>query len=162
MVRMSSGEVLTGVVIIAGLIGVVVPVLPGVLLVWAAVLVWALESAEMYAWVTLVLATLLIAASQLVKWTLPDRYLRSAGVPRRTTVAGGLFAVVGFFVVPVVGLVLGFVLGIYLAERLRLGAGTGAWSSTAMALRAVGLSMLVELAGASLAAGVWALAIATN
>jgi uncharacterized protein len=159
---MSSGEVLTGLVIVVGLVGVVVPLLPGVLLVWAAVLVWALEAAETYAWVTLVLATLLIAASQVVKWTLPDRYLRTAGVPRRTTIVGGVFAVVGFFVVPVVGLVLGFVLGVYLAERLRLGADSGAWASTKMALRAVGLSMLVELAGASLAAGAWVLAIATN
>ena len=159
---MSSGEVLTALVIVVGLVGVVVPLLPGGLLVWGALVVWALEVGETYAWATLALATLLIAASQVVKWTLPDRYLRSAGVPRRTTVAGGLVAVVGFFVIPVVGLVLGFVLGVYLAERLRLGADAGAWAATKLALRAVGLSVVVELAGASLATGVWLLAIATN
>ena len=40
-----------------------------------------------------------------------------------------LLGVVGFFVVPVVGLFLGFVLGVYLAELRRVGAAA-AWPST--------------------------------
>ena len=52
--------------------------------------------------------------------------------------------VVGFFVIPVVGLFVGFVLGIYLAERRRVGQAD-AWPSTKAALRAVGLSILIEL-----------------
>ena len=59
--------------------------------------------------------------------------------------------VVGFFVVPVVGLFVGFVLGVYLAERRRVG-GAAAWPSTKEALRAVGLSILIELAAGVLAA----------
>ncbi len=160
--QVSPGELLVGLLLVVGLVGVVVPLLPGALLVWGAVVVWALGVQQAYAWATLAAATALIAASQVVKWTLPDQYLRSAGVPRRTTLAGGLLAVVGFFVVPIVGLVLGFVLGVYLAERLRLGADDGAWASTRHAVRAVGLSILIELAAASLAAGIWVLAVATN
>ena len=38
---------------------------------------------------------------------------------------GGACGVVGFFVVPVVGLFLGFVLGVYVAERRRLGRRAG-------------------------------------
>ena len=55
----------------------------------------------------------------------------------------GAFA--GFFVVPVVGLVLGFVAGVYAAERRRVGV-EAAWPSTLAALRAVGLCILIELA----------------
>jgi len=58
--------------------------------------------------------------------------------------------------------VLGFVLGVYLAERFRLGADHGAWASTRHAVRAVGLSILIELSAATLAAGIWVLAVATN
>ena len=61
---------------------------------------------------------------------------------------------VGFFVVPVVGLFLGFILGVYLAERHRVGAPS-AWPSTKEALRAVGVSILIELAAGVLATGVW-------
>ena len=69
--------------------------------------------------------------------------------------AGGALGVVGFFVVPVIGAVLGFVLGVYLSELQRVGAGP-AWPATKAALKAVGLSVLIELAAAVLAASVWA------
>jgi uncharacterized protein len=60
-------------------------------------------------------------------------------------VLGGLVGIVGFFVVPVVGLPLGFVLGIYLAELQRVGR-ENAWPATKHALAAVGLALLIELA----------------
>jgi uncharacterized protein len=50
--------------------------------------------------------------------------------------------------------VLGFVLGIYLAEYARLGRD-GAWPSTRTALGAVGWSILIELAAGLLATAVW-------
>jgi hypothetical protein len=53
-----------------------------------------------------------------------------------------------------VGLFLGFILGVYLAERYRVGAQS-AWPSTQEALRAIGVSILIELAAGVLATGVW-------
>ena len=49
-------------------------------------------------------------------------------------------------------------LGVYVAERRRLGA-KAAWPSTKAALRAVGLSILIELAAATLAACVWVVGV---
>ena len=46
----------------------------------------------------------------------------------------------------VVGLLVGFVLGIWLAEYVRLKAAPAAWVSTKHALKATGVSMLIELA----------------
>ena len=80
--------------------------------------------------------------------------LREAGVPVRTLLLGGVLGIVGFFVVPVVGLLLGFVLGVYLAELGRLGRAR-AWPSARHALTAVGWSILIELAAGLLAAAVW-------
>jgi uncharacterized protein len=51
-------------------------------------------------------------------------------VPWTTVGLGSLLAVVGFVVVPVVGLPLGFVLGVYLAELARLRDPGAAWPST--------------------------------
>jgi hypothetical protein len=62
--------------------------------------------------------------------------------------------IVGFFVIPVVGLVIGFVLGVYLAEHRRVGPAA-AWPSTREALRAVGVSILIELAAGVVAALAW-------
>jgi hypothetical protein len=53
---------------------------------------------------------------------------------------------------------IGFVLGIYASELQRVGA-QAAWPSTKAALRAVGVSMLIELTSTLLAAVVWAIGV---
>ena len=155
----TDGLVLVGLAILAGLVGVVVPGLPGLLLCWAAVLVWALVERTALAWLVLGVASALVVAAQVLKWLLPGRRLRAAGVPWRSLAAGGALGVVGFFVVPVVGVALGFPAGVYLAERLRLGGHQAAWASTLVALRGVGLSLLIELAAGLLIGAAWLLAV---
>jgi hypothetical protein len=155
----ATGLVLVGVAILAGLLGVLLPAIPGLLLCWGAVLVWALVERTVVAWAVLVLATLLLATSQVVKYLVPGRRLRSAGVPWGSLLAGGVLAVVGFFLIPVVGAVVGFVGGVYGAERLRLGTHAAAWPSTVRALQAVGLSMLIELVAGLLIGTAWLAAV---
>ena len=150
---------LFGVAILIGIVGVVVPVLPGWILVWAAILVWATEIQQVYAWVVLAVATASIAVSQVVKWMLPERQLRTAGVQRSSMVAGAALAIVGFFVIPVIGMVIGFVAGVYVAERVRSASAGQAWNSVRQALKAAGVSMLIELAGVLVAAGTWLTAL---
>lgn len=153
------GLVVVGLAIATGIVGVVVPVLPGALLVWAAIAAWALAVGSATAWVVLAVATLLVGGAQVVKLLVPGRRLRDAGVPSRSILAGLLLAVVGFFLIPVVGFFLGFPLGVYLEERRRLGRHASAWGSTREALRAIGLSILIELAATVLAAGAWLAAV---
>lgn len=154
-----GAELLFGLAILLGLFGVVVPVLPGAWLVLATILFWALELQTQTAWVVLAIAATAVVASQVIKYAWPERRLRSSGVARSSIVLGGVLAVVGFFVVPVIGLVLGLVLGIYLAERQRLRDPVIARRSTRAALGAVGLAILVELSGALVAAAAWLLAV---
>lgn len=151
----TTGLVLVGIAILVGLAGVVVPVLPGLLLVWGAVLVWALIERTTAAWIVLAAATLLVAVSQVAKYLVPGRRMRLAGVPMASLAAGAALAIVGFFVVPIVGAFGGLVLGVYLAERLRLEEHQLAWTSTVHALKAVGLSILIELGAGLLIAGAW-------
>lgn len=157
----AQGEVLVGLAIVVGLVGVVVPVLPGAVLVWAAILVWALVTESALGWVVLAVATVSVGAAQVVKYVIPDRRLRAGGVPRRSIVLGGLLGLVGFFVIPVVGLVVGFLLGVYVSERQRLREHEAAWRSTILAAKAAGVSVLVELAGTLVAATAW-LGVATT
>jgi uncharacterized protein YqgC (DUF456 family) len=153
------GLVVVGLAIATGIVGVVVPVLPGALLAWVAIAVWALAVASATAWAVLAGATLVIGGAQVVKLLVPGRRLRDAGVPRRSILTGLLFAVVGFFLIPVVGLFIGFPLGVYLEERRRLGRHAAASRSTREALRAMGLSIVIELSATVLAAGAWLAAV---
>ncbi len=151
---MSGVEVLVALAILAGLVGIVLPVLPGTFLILGAILVWTIWAGSGAAWVVFAVATTVLMTGQIVKYVVPGRGLRSSGVPTSVLLLGGVLGIVGFFVVPVIGLVLGFVLGVYLAELPRVG-HERAWPSTKAAVKAVGLSILVELAAALLATATW-------
>jgi uncharacterized protein YqgC (DUF456 family) len=151
----ATATTLAGLIMLIGLAGVVVPFLPGLALVWGGVLLWAVLRHDPLAWATLAVATALLAAGTIAKYLLPGRRLREAGVPWSSLFLGGVLGVVGFFVIPVVGAVLGFVLGVYLAERVRVG-GPAAWPATRRALGAVGWSMAIELTAGLLIIATWA------
>lgn len=151
---MTGVDLLVAVMIAVGIVGVLLPVLPGSVLVLGAILFWALELATGTGWVVFAVATTFLAIGAVVKYALPGRRLKDAGIPSATLLLGGVLGVVGFFVVPVIGLPIGFVLGTYLAELRRTGR-EAAWPATVHALKAVGLSLLIELAAALLAAAAW-------
>jgi uncharacterized protein len=150
----SLAEVLVAVAIAVGLVGILVPILPGSVLVVGAILVWAWTVGGTTAWTVLAIAAALVAAGTVVKYVVPGRRLQVAGIPASTQWVGVALGVVGFFVVPVVGLFVGFVLGVYLAELRRVGSDQ-AWPSTVHSLKAVGLSIGIELVAAVLATLVW-------
>jgi uncharacterized protein YqgC (DUF456 family) len=151
-------EVAVGIVILIGLAGIIVPVLPGSILVLGAIVAWALEVGGTTAWLVVAVATTFLAVGTIVKYLIPGKQMKAAGVPNSTLWIGALFAIVGFFVIPVVGMLVGFVVGVYVAERQRVGADD-AWPSTKSALKAVGVSILIELAAALLATGTWIVGI---
>jgi len=158
---MSMTEALVAVAVLVGLAGIVVPVLPGSILILGAVLVWAVQIGTPTGWTVFAVATTFLVVGAVVKYVAPGRGLRTAGVPNRTLMVGGLLGVVGFFVIPVVGLFVGFVLGVYLSELQRVGSNR-AWPSTRAALRAAGLSVLIELAAGLLAAATWLAGVAAT
>jgi uncharacterized protein YqgC (DUF456 family) len=150
----SAVELVVALAIAVGLVGILVPVLPGSVLVLGAILVWAWDVGGAAAWLVFGVAAAVLVVGAVVKFLVPNRRLKDAGIPASTQWIGAALGVVGFFVVPVVGLLLGFVLGVYLAEGRRLGAGA-AWPSTWHALKAVGLSILIELVAGLAATCVW-------
>ena len=155
----TGGIVLVAVVIAVGIIGIIVPLLPGILLVYAAILVWAVIEHTVAAWVTLGVVTVLIGATTLIKYMWPMKRMRSADVGTMTLLAGAVLGIIGFFVIPIVGLVIGFVLGVYLAELANRHDQRVAWTSTKHALKGVALSVGVELTGALLATAAWAFGV---
>lgn len=147
--------VLAAVLVAVGIVGIALPILPGLVLVVAGVVLWAVAQADAEAWIVLGVVVAIVVIGSVVKYLVPGRRLRESGVPGRTIALGAVLGVIGFFVIPVVGLLIGFVLGIYLAELVRLGGHEAAWPSTRKALAAVGWSVVIEMATGLLAAAVW-------
>ncbi len=155
----AGGELVVGVVITFGLIGIAVPFLPGVAVVIAALAFWAYDVGTREAWAVFGIATTAVVISQVAKYALPRRRLREAGVPPLAIAVGAAAGLVGFFVIPVIGLLVGFVGGIYVTMLRRGSDQRTARNATYGALKAVGLSLLAELAGGLLAASTWLLAV---
>lgn len=157
---MDSGVlVLLGLVMAVGLVGVIFPVLPGLLLVAAAGLVWAIMADGATPWVVFGAMMVVLALGTVAKYALPGRSLKQAGVPTSTMVLGAIGAVAGFFLIPVVGLVVGALLGVYLGELRRLSDSRAAWRSTWITAKAVGLGMLIELGAGLVAVGIWLVSV---
>ena len=134
--------------IVVGLVGIVIPVLPGLLLVLSGVLLWAVLTGTTAAWVVFGLCAVVAVTGYVLQYLLPGRRMKERGVGGSTLVLAVVAAVVGFFVIPVVGAVVFFVGAIFLVESARSRDRSLAWTRTKHALAAVAQSIGIELCAA--------------
>lgn len=157
---MTTGtNVLVAIAMLVGTVGIVVPVLPGLFLVWAATLLWAFEDTSSARWVVLAITTVLYAGGIVAQYLLPGRRMKRAGVDSRIVALALVAAVIGFFVIPVIGAGIGFVGTIFLLELAKHHDRGAAWRATGHALRAVALNIGLELATAFAIITTWAVAV---
>ncbi len=148
-------ELLVGAAIVAGVVGVIVPILPGVLLVAGAIGVWAVAND---AWWLLVAVALLTGVAVVAKYLIPARTARDAASTLALAI-GAVAALIGFFVLPVIGMVVGFLGAVLLTELLRLGSPRQAWRATWATAKSIGLTIAVELVASIGMAGLWVAAL---
>ncbi|GAA1073768.1 DUF456 domain-containing protein [Tsukamurella spumae] len=152
------GYVAVVVLMAVGLLGILIPVLPGSTLVALGVLIWAIFTGGSAWWVfAAALAAMVLAWG--VKYLVGGRTMAKAGVGRWSLVVGGVAGIVLFFVIPVIGLLIGFIGGTFLAEAARLRDARAGWSAAVAATKAAGLLILIDLAGALCAIGIWLAAV---
>lgn len=147
-------------VMVVGMLGVVVPVMPGLLLVWLAAclsLLW--QAGDTTGWMLVGLQTVLFALGTVATIYLPARTGRAGGFGARSAATTLLGAALGFVLVPVIGLLLGAAVGLYLGERSRLADHDAGLASTGQVLRAYGLGVLVELVLGTVMIATWLVAV---
>jgi len=147
--------VVAGAMIALGILGLLVPVLPGLLLCLAGVLLWASEVGTGTSWTIFGCCVAVAAIGWVVQFLVPSRRLKAAGVPSSAKLTGLVGAIVGFFVIPYVGMFIGFPAGVFLAEQARLRDSRRAWAATRAGVRAVLTSIGIELAAAVLVSWIW-------
>lgn len=143
---MEIHDILAGIGVLVGLVGIVLVFLPGLAVQVVSVAIWAFEESTVVSRVVLGAVIALALGATVLKYLFPQRRMRAEGVPGWVLFVAVLVAVFGLFVIPVVGAPLGFVLTVYVFERVRRGP-TQAWPSTKSALKAVLTSTGIELAG---------------
>lgn len=144
-----------GVAILIGCVGIVVPILPGSILIAIATLIWAIVLGSTAAWTAFAVILVLVTVGMTSSLVLTGRRLKAKQVPNSSLLIGGVLAVIGFFVIPVIGLLIGFVVGLYLAEFRRLRDARVAWDSSWAAIKAAGIGIIIEFSCAAVATGVF-------
>lgn len=154
--------VLAGLAYIVGLTGIVVPVLPGTITIAIATLVWAIVIGGWPAWIVFAIVLVLSAIGMTTSYVLTGRKLHAAEVPMWPIYVGIAAGIVGFFVIPLLGLPIGFVLGLCISEAVRqkdLSKGIGsAW----IAVKALGVGIMIEFSLAMLSTIVFAIGVVVH
>gem|GEM_PF-6090890 len=106
------------VMMLVGLAGTLFPVLPGIVLMWVAAIAYGLSFGfdALGIGITAVISVLTVVALVLGV-VLPKQAAAGAGASNKAQLAAGVGAIIGFFVIPVVGLVIGAVVVIGSAAR---------------------------------------------
>lgn len=154
-----TGEIIVTVVAVAlmivGVVGIIVPVLPGSITILIGLVLWALVIQAVEGWVALSLGGTLVIAGMSASFVLTGQRLKRREIPQRSLLFGVVGAVVGIFVIPVVGLPVGFIAGLLASETYRQKNLKSALESSWVAAKAMGLGILVELACALIATSVF-------
>ncbi|HEY8547931.1 MAG TPA: DUF456 domain-containing protein [Acidimicrobiales bacterium] len=160
---MDGVVVLVAVGMAVGIVGTVVPLLPGLLLVWGSALGYGLyEGFDATGIAAFTVITLLGAAGALAGWLVPQRAAGRAGAAKGSILVAAVGAVVGFFAIPVVGVVVGGLAGLYLAELQRTNDTSVAWRSTRATVIGFGLATLAQFLLAVAMAATWAVWVVLN
>ncbi|MGB3186624.1 MAG: DUF456 domain-containing protein [Ornithinimicrobium sp.] len=147
------------IVMVVGLFGIVIPVLPGLLFVWSGVLIWAISQGSGLAWTVFTAVTVIALAGAALQFLVPGQRMRNAGVATSTLVVAVAAGIVAGIALPVVGFFIGFPLGIYVVQRMRRGGHVEARQSTVLAIKAIGLNILIELSTALIIVALWICAV---
>jgi hypothetical protein len=158
---MTALEILVGLVMLLGLVGVLIPILPGLPVIALAAFAWALlGDAGAVGWLVAVVVLGIGIAGLVVANALPAKRSLEAGVPAWVLGVATIGVIVGFFVIPVVGALVGGPAALFLAEIARHRQLGPAWASTRQALVAIGIGIGVQLGAGVAMIAVWAAGVA--
>lgn len=128
-------EVATLTVLLFGLVSLIVPIFPGLTVMWLATLVYALienarDKMTGWDWVAFALITLLMLAGNIVDNLIIAKKVRELNTPwSAILLAFGVGILVSLIFTPIIGLVAAPAM-LFLAEQRRLKDRTAAWNST--------------------------------
>ncbi len=155
----AASIVLPGLLVIVGLLGVIIPVIPGLIVALIGVLIWALDLSTTAGWVVFGACIAIYGCGLVAQFLIPGKRMKAAGISNLTLFLGVAVGIIGFFVVPVIGGPLGFVLAIFLLELSKSQDKDAAWRSTKAALRGVLHSIGIELSAGLLILTTWVIGV---
>lgn len=137
--------VATLVVMLVGLAGTLLPIIPGIGFMWLVAIAYGfVVGFDATAIAALLVISFLTVAATVAGFVLPKRAATESGAATSSQISAAIGAVIGFFVIPVVGVVIGAIVGIGLAEWYDKRNWPAARASTIAVAKGFGLSTLLQ------------------
>jgi uncharacterized protein YqgC (DUF456 family) len=153
-------ETLTLFFMLVGLAGLLVPIFPGLMVMWLASLIYAIVRASnddmhWFEWVLFALITLLMIAGSIVDNIIIARRVREKQVPWGSIILGYLAGLMAsIFFTPLIG-ILAAPVALFGAEYLRLRDSKVAFDSTRAWLTGWGITIAVRITMGVVMIGLW-------
>jgi len=115
-----SIEVLTLTFMLFGLFGLVIPVVPGLVIIWVAALGYGIAAGfGTLGWIMFAIISLLMVAGSVSDNVLMGTQARQSGASWVSIAAALVFGIAGNFVLPVIGGLIAALLALFVAEWIR-------------------------------------------
>ena len=153
-------ETLTLFFMLVGLVGLLVPIFPGLTVMWLATLIYALvrasnQNMHWFEWVLFGIITLLMIAGNIVDNIIIAKRVREKAVPWGSIVFGYLAGIIAsIFFTPLIGIIAAPA-GLFVAEYWRLRDQRIAFASTRAWMTGWGITIAVRIAIGAVMIGLW-------
>ena len=115
-----SIEVLTLTFMLFGLFGLIIPVVPGLVIIWVAALGYGIAAGfGTLGWIMFAIISLLMVAGSVIDNILMGTQARQSGASWVSIAAALVFGIAGNFVLPVIGGLIAALLALFFAEWIR-------------------------------------------
>jgi uncharacterized protein len=151
--------VVAGLLLVVAAVGTIYPALPGSPIAIVTLLVWAWVLGSPASWTAGVIGAALAAVGWSASAVLTGRKLKQHEVPARSILVAAVGALIGMYFIPVIGVFVGFAVGLLASELVRRRDVKAALTASAQALKATGIGILVEFLMVCLAGSVWAIGV---
>lgn len=146
-----GGMTVTIFLFLLGLIGIIVPILPGILLIWGGILFYAVAIDQftlISPWLFALITLIALVAGTADLW-LAAVGAKKTGASWQALLLGVVGAVAGTFLIPIplLGTLAGYALGILLGEFLRLRDWRAAWRASLGGIAGWGIGTALQLGG---------------
>ncbi len=148
---------------LVGLIGLVIPVYPGLNIIWIAALIYAIiDGFSWPAWLYFAFITLFMVVGNLADNYFIGARARRTGASWLAIGVGYAAGIAGTFIIPIVGGLVFSILGVLVVEMIRKKDWKIAWVTTKEMSLGFGLAVVVRLGIGAIMIGIWLVWAITN
>jgi uncharacterized protein YqgC (DUF456 family) len=162
-INIDAGLILTGITLIVmlfGLFGLIIPILPGLVIIWVAALGYGIFAGfDTTGWVMFAIISVLLIAGELAEHVLMGTMAHKEGAPWWVVGIVLVVAIAGNFIIPILGGLLAGLLALFCIEYLRLKEPKKALSSMRGLLVGYAWGFVVRFSAGLMMIGSWFVAV---